>query len=435
MAKQDFFVHIKKQFKEVAEVLKLRPSVFHKLEKPNKVIKFKIPVKMDNGKVRKFNAYRCQHNNILGPYKGGIRYHSRVTEEGVCALATLMTWKCSLVGLPFGGAKGGIEVDPFKISSRELEKISRGYVQKVSPWIGPNKDIPAPDVNTNPQIMAWMVDEYIKKSKTKKPLPASRQEKSKIKLLGTFTGKPLDLWGLESREEATGYGGVVILKALSKKLNLNSKNTTLAIQGFGNVGYYFADNAYKQGYKILAISEDYGGINVKKGLNPKETLECKRKKGKIVGCYCVGNICNLGLGGEISNKELLEADVDILVPAAVEEVITKNNAHKVKAKYIIEMANGPITPEAEEILKQRGVKIIPDILANAGGVIASYFEWLQSQQGKKWKKARTLNELSKILEKSFNEVWNLAERKKICYRKASLILAIKRVAEKLNNLQ
>ncbi len=203
----------------------------------------------------------------------------------------------------------------------------------------------------------------------------------------------------------------------------------MAIQGFGNVGYYFADNAYKQGYKILAISEDYGGINVKKGLNPEETLECKKKKGKIVGCYCVGNICNLGFGGEISNEELLEADVDILVPAAVEEVITKDNAHKIKAKYIIEMANGPITPEAEEILEKRGIKIIPDILANSGGVIASYFEWLQSKEKKKWKKERVRKELSKILERSFDKVWNLAKKENISHRKAALILAIERVVE------
>jgi len=430
MAKQDFFIHTKKQFEEIAEDLNLIPSVFRKLEKPDKLIEFKIPVKMDNGKIRKFNAYRCQHNNTLGPYKGGIRYYPCVTREEVEALAILMTWKCSLVGLPFGGAKGGIEINPLELSVRELEELSRGYVKKIFSWIGPEKDIPAPDINTNSQIMAWMVDEYIKKYKRQN----IKYKKSEIELLGAFTGKPVNLWGLEGREEATGYGGAVILKALSKKLNLNPKNTTLAIQGFGNVGYYFAENAYKQGYKILAISEDYGGIRVNKGLNPKETLECKKKKGKIISCYCIGNICNLGFGNEITNEEVLEADVDILVPAAVEEVINKNNACKIRAKYIIEMANGPITPEAENILENRGIKIIPDILANAGGVIASYFEWLQSQQKIKWKRVKVLQGLSKILEKSFDEVWNLAEEKKTCYRKASLILAVRRVVEKMNNL-
>ncbi len=415
MSNQSFFIHTKKQLEEVARVLKLKPPIFRKLEKPDRIIKFEIPIKMDNGKIKKFNGYRCQHNNVLGPYKGGIRYHPSVTEEGVLALATLMTWKCSLVGLPFGGAKGGVRVNPFKLSQRELKRLSRGYVQKVFSWIGPDKDVPAPDVNTNPQIMAWMVDEFSKKAG--KFSPAS------------FTGKPLDLWGLEGRGEATGYGGVVILKELSKKLNLKPKKTTVAIQGFGNVGYYFADFAYKQGYKILAVSEDYGGINVEKGLNPEETLECKKEKGKIIGCYCVGSICNLDYGKKITNEELLEMDVDVLVPAAVEEVITKNNAHKVKAKYIIEMANGPIAPEAEEILEQRGVKIIPDILANSGGVIASYFEWLQSKEKKKWKKERVRKELSKILERSFDKVWNLAKEKNISHRKAALILAIEGVVE------
>ena len=410
MSKQNFFSHTKKQFEEAAKVLKLEPSVFRRLEKLDRMIKFKI---------KKSPAFRCQHNNVLGPYKGGIRFSLDVSEDEVKALAMLMTWKCSLVGLPFGGAKGGIKVDPDKLSQRELEELSREYAREFFPWMGPNKDIPAPDVNTNPQIMAWMVDEHSKKAGKFSP--------------AAFTGKPLDIWGLEGREEATGYGGVVILKELVKKLNFNPKKTTLTIQGFGNVGYYFADNAYKQGYKILAVSEDYGGIGVRKGLRPDKTLGCKKRKGKIVGCYCVGNVCNLGLGKEISNKELLEINVDVLIPAAVEQVITKKNAHKIKAKYIIEMANGPITPEAEEILEKRRIKIIPDILANSGGVIASYFEWLQSKQQKKWKKEKVLKELSKILEESFDKVWNLAEKDNISYRRAAYILAIERVVKKMYN--
>jgi glutamate dehydrogenase/leucine dehydrogenase len=331
----------------------------------------------------------------------------------------LMTWKCSLVGLPFGGAKGGVKVNPFKLSQRELEELSRGYVRKVFSWIGPDKDIPAPDVNTNPQIMAWMVDEYSKKAGKFSP--------------AAFTGKPENLWGLEGRREATGYGGVVILKELAKRLNFIPKKTTLAIQGFGNVGYYFSCWAHEEDYKILAVSEDYGGICVKGGLIPEKTLECKKRKGKIIGCYCVGSICNLGYGKEITNEELLEMDVDILVPAAVESVITEKNAHKIKAKYIIEMANSPIIPEAEMILEKRGVKIIPDILANSGGVIASYFEWLQSKQRKKWKKEKALKELSRILEEVFGKVWNLAEKENVSYRKAALTLAVDRVVEVMYN--
>ena len=429
MSNQDFFIHTKQQLKEIARVLKLKPSIFRKLEKPDRMIKFEIPIKMDNGKIKKFKGYRCQHNNALGPYKGGIRYHPCATEEGVLALATLMTWKCSLVGLPFGGAKGGVKVDPSKLSSRELEELSRGYVQKMFPWIGPNKDIPAPDVNTNPKIMAWMVDECIKKSCPKGARLARQNRATKVKLLGAFTGKPLDLWGIEGRKEATGYGGVVILKRLAKKLNFNPKKTTLAIQGFGNVGYYFADFANQEGYKILAVSEQEGGSCVKDGLDPIATLKCKEERGSITKCYCWKHVCDLRFGKAITNKELLEIDVDILVPAAVEGVITKKNAPKIKAKYIIEMANGPITSEAEKILEKRGIKIIPDILANSGGVIASYFEWLQSKQKRKWKKERVLRELSKILEKSFDEVWNLAKEKNISYRKAALLLAIERVVE------
>ena len=422
MVNQNFLSHTKKQLEETVEVLKLKPSILSKLEKSDRMIKFKIPVRMDDGKIKKFTGFRCQYNNALGPYKGGIRYHPCVTEDEIKALAMLMTWKCSLVGLPFGGAKGGVAVEPKKLSQRELEELSRGYVQKVFSYIGPDKDIPAPDVNTNPRIMALMVDEYVKKSKVKSP-------KLKVGLLGAFTGKPHDLWGLDGRGEATGYGGVVILKELSKRLNFNPQKTTLAIQGFGNVGYYFADWAHKEGYTILAVSEQEGGSYVNEGLNPEKTLKCKEEKGSVTKCYCWKNVCDLRFGKPISNEELLEMAVDILVPAAVEEVITRKNAPKIRAKYIIEMANGPIAPEAEEILEKRGVKIIPDILANSGGVIASYFEWLQSKQQKKWKREKVRKELSKILKESFDKIWDLAEEENICLRKAALILAIERIAE------
>jgi len=419
MNKENFFTHEKKQFKEIAKFIKLKPSIFHKLEKPDRIIEVEMPVKMDNGKIQKFKAYRCQHNNALGPYKGGIRFSPTVSKSGVEALAMLMTWKCSLVGLPFGGAKGGIKIDPSQFSEKELERVSRNYVKKVFHWIGPDKDIPAPDINTNPQIMSWMINEYIKKHK-----------KPKIELFGAFTGKPLNLWGLKGRTEATGYGGSVILKELSKKLKIKPKETTLAIQGFGNVGYSFADNAYKQGYKILAISEIEGGNCSKKdSINPKKTLECKKKKNTITKCRCTTNSCDPNFGKFINNEEILEANVDILIPSAVEGVITEKNAHKIKAKYIIELANGPITPEAEKILEKKCIIIVPDILANAGGVIASYFEWLQSKEKKKWTKEKTLKELSKILRKSFNEVWSLAQKEKISLRKAAYVLAVQRVAK------
>jgi glutamate dehydrogenase len=415
MAKQNFFLDTQRQFLEIAKILGLKPEIVEELKEPQRIIKFQIPVKMDDGKTRIFFGFRSQHNNALGPFKGGIRFHPEVCEDEIKALSMLMTWKCSLVGLPFGGGKGGVIVDPRKLSRGELERLSRGYVRGVFPLIGPNLDVPAPDVNTNPQIMAWMTDEYSKLKGEDSP--------------AAFTGKPLEMWGLAGRNEATGYGGVVILKKLAEIFNLNPKETTLAIQGFGNVGSNFAQFAYKSGFKILAVSEVEGGVYVKNGLDPEATLKCREKKGKISGCYCVGSVCDLSFGKGISNEEILEMDVDVLVPAAVENVITKENASKIKAKYIIEMANGPVTPEAEEILEKRGIISVPDILANSGGVIASYFEWLQGKERKLWEKERVFQELSKVLEKSFEKVFNLAKKEKINLRKAAEILAVERVVK------
>ncbi len=415
MGQKSFFSDCQKQLREIASQLKLEPEILQELEEPHRVIKFQIPVLMDNGEKKIFFGFRSQHNNALGPYKGGIRYHPNVSENEIKALSMLMTWKCSLVGLPFGGAKGGVIVNPKELTQKELENLSRGYVKEVFPLIGPEKDIPAPDVNTDPQIMAWMVDEY---SKLKgKETPAA------------FTGKPLEMWGLEGRSEATGYGGVVILKKLQEIFGFKPEKTTLAIQGFGNVGSNFARFAALSGYKIVAVSEAEGGIYVEEGLNPEEVLRCRERKGKIAGCYCVGSVCDSSYGRQITNKELLEMEVDILVPAAVENVITKDNAQKIKAKYIIEMANGPVTPEAQEILEKRGIISVPDFLANAGGVIASYFEWLQSKEKRRWKKEETFKGLAEKLGQAFGEVWALSQREKINLRKAAYLLAIEKVAK------
>lgn len=407
--------HLEKRIIEAAQTLNLSPKIVARLTKPDRIIKTKIPV--GSKEIKYFRGFRCQYNNALGPYKGGIRYSLGVSQEEVEILAMLMTSKCALVNLPFGGGKGGIAVDPFKLSKKELEELSRGYVKKLFPCLGPYQDIPAPDMNTNPQIMEWMVDEYSKIAGEKTP-PA-------------FTGKPLSWQGLEGRIEATGYGGTVILDKLEQKFGFKPSQTTLAIQGFGNVGYNFSHFAQKKGYKIIAVSEKEGGIYVDQGLDPEATLKCREQNGEIAGCYCRGSVCNADWGEEISNSELLGMDVDILVPAAVENVITEKNASRIGAKFIIEMANAPTTLKAQKILEKRDKVVVPDILANSGGVVASYFEWVKGTKGGKWNKTKVFSEISEALKDSFEQVFKTSQDHKISLREASYLLAVSRIAEAL----
>ena len=415
MEESNIFLEAQKQFTEIAEELGLKPNLIEELKESNFLSKFQIPVLMDNGETKVFTGFRSQHNNILGPYKGGIRFYEKVSEEEIKTLSMLMTWKCSLAGIPFGGGKGGVIINPRNLSEKELEKLSRGYIKKLFPLMGPHKDVPAPDINTNSQIIAWMVDEYSKLKGEFSP--------------AAFTGKLLDMNGLEGRTEATGYGGVVILEKLKEILNLKPEKTTIALQGFGSVGFHFAKFAFEKGYRIVALSEYGGGIFLEEGLNPEKAFECRSQKGKIAGCYCSGSVCDVKEGKIITNEELLEAEVDVLVPAAVENVIRKDNATKIKAKYIIAMANNPITKEAQKILEERNIIVVPDILSNAGGVIASYFEWLQAIEGDLWEKQKTFDRLSEILEKSFDKVWNLSKEKEISLNKAAYLLAVSRIAE------
>ena len=413
MKKENFIQSVQNKMEEVSKLIEIPKELIEEIKEPKRLIKFQIPVLTDSGKRKIFWGFRSQHSNVLGPYKGGIRFHPAVSEERVKALSILMSLKCALIGIPFGGAKGGIIVEPKKLSKRELEQLSRQYVREIFPLIGPNTDIPAPDINTNPQIMTWMVDEY---SKLKGEFSPS-----------AFTGKPEELWGLKGRKESTGYGGVVILERLKEVFGLNPQETTIAVQGFGNVGFHFAKFAFERGYKIIALSEIEGGVYLKKGLEPKEVLKCKEEKGKIAGCYCRGSVCDFRGGKNITNKELLEAEVDVLVPAAVENVITEENAPKIKAKYILSMANGSLTQKGQQILEERGKVVIPDILANAGGVIASYFEWLQAKQGSLWEKEKTLEELSKILSRAFDNIWKIAKERKISLEKAAFLIALMRI--------
>ncbi len=429
----NIYEDVLKRLKETRRIFKGKEKKFDELfevfREPERIIKVNLPLRRDDGRLEVCEGYRVQHNNFLGPYKGGIRYYPEVDEDEVKTLALLMTLKCSLVGLPLGGGKGGIKVDPKKLSEKELERLSREYVRKIYDFIGPEKDVPAPDVNTNAKIMDWMVDEYLKLAKKDK----QRKDLKINYLKATFTGKSVENGGSKGREEATGRGGVIILEEIIKKLKIK-KSLRVAIQGFGNVGYHFAKVLYesnKELFKIVALSDSKGGIYSEEGFNPELVMECKKERGMISGCYCVGDVCDSRLGKDITNEQLLELDVDVLVLAAIEDVIHKDNAKKVKAKIIIEMANRPITSEADEILNKKGVLIVPDILANSGGVIVSYFEMVQNIKNQIWSEKKVFDNLRKHLIEAFNEVWRMKNKfKNIDLRTLAYAATIKRILEK-----
>ncbi len=411
------------QLLQVAELLKPLyeeksrfTAAIEKLKEPDRVLETELKIKMDDGSVKKFSAYRSQHNNARGPYKGGIRFHPGVTKDEVKALSTWMTWKCAVTEIPYGGGKGGVVVDPHALSKRELQALSRAYARFIADEIGPWADVPAPDVNTTGEIMAWMVDEWQKVQREKGVVLDANP-------LATFTGKPLTLGGSEGREEATGLGGVYVLEQLAEGLSLSNKaNTRIAIQGFGNVGYWFAYHAHQRGYKIVAVSDSKGGVYFPEGLDPIEAMNKKKAARSLQEGYANEN-------ASLSNEQLLELEVDILVPSALENVITAQNAGNIKAKAIIEMANGPITPEADRILEQRKIVIIPDVLANAGGVSTSYFEWVQNLQGYAWTKTEVLAKLQPLMEKAFNEMWELKLETQQTARMATYMKAVKRVID------
>jgi glutamate dehydrogenase len=420
------------QLEQVAELLKPQyeaeaarfDAAIEKLKTPDNIIEGELEVKMDSGKTKKFKAFRSQHNNARGPYKGGIRYHHNVSREEVMALSTWMTWKCAVTGIPYGGGKGGIIVDPRELSAGELQRLSRAYARLIADHIGPWTDIPAPDVNTTGQIMAWMVDEYEQVMAEKGALMENP--------LGTFTGKPLGLGGSQGREEATGLGGVFVLEKLVEKLKFGAgrkQDVTVAIQGFGNVGYWFAHHADALGYKVVAVSDSKGGVYVENGLNPEMTLQCKKEHGRVDECACTNEKCELIQGRQVTNEELLELDVDILVPSALENVITAENAGRIKAKAIIEMANGPVTPEADEILHKNGVILVPDVLANAGGVTTSYFEWVQNLQGYYWTHEEVISKLKPLMESAFESMWAMREKTGQSGRMSTYMNAVKKVVD------
>lgn len=409
--KNDAFKNALKQLENVSKVIDIDESILEILKHPKRIMTVNIPVKMDSGKIEIFKGYRSQYNDALGPFKGGIRFHPNVNLSEVKALSAWMTWKCSVVGIPYGGGKGGVIVDVGKLSQGELERLSRGYVQALRDFIGPEKDIPAPDVNTDPRIMAWMMDEFSRLRGYNVP--------------GVVTGKPIEVGGTRGRKFSTSQGGVYVFEKIAEKLELDSEQIKIAIQGFGNVGYFAADILCALGYNVVAVSDSKGGIVLEDGeektLNAKEVLKYKEATGSVIDYPGTRNI---------TNEELLELDVDVLMPAALENVITEKNADRIKAKLIVELANGPVTPEADRILEKKGVTVVPDILANAGGVIVSYFEWVQNLQNFYWSENENISRLKAIIEDAFDEVWS----KKCCtsdcsLRLAAYAIAVERVAK------
>lgn len=420
MGKSNLFAESLWQLKKAA-VLSRKTAIFNLLKKPQKIIKVNLPIKLDNGQTKNFLGLRVQNNNALGPYKGGLRYHPNISLDEMKSLALFMTLKSAVIGLPFGGGKGGLKVDPKNLSLKELERLTRRFTQALASYIGPQKDIPAPDVNTNAAIMAWVADEYGKIISDKK------------KALAVVTGKPIGSGGSEGREEATAYGGFYVLKELLKKLGQKNRHLKVIVQGFGNVGGHLAFLLFADGFKIIGLSDSKNEIVDEEGFNPNHVMKIKKAKGLIDGFYCRGSVCDHQekMHRHFSNNEILIQPCDILIPAALENAVTEKNARKIKAKIVLEMANGAITPKALEILHQRKIIVVPDILANAGGVTVSYFEWKQNLADKYWTKTKVLNELSRLMRQAFAQVWLTAAKYKTDLKTAAYIMALERIDKAL----
>lgn len=398
---------------ELSSKLKLTESEIEILTMPRRSFTFSFPVIMDDSSTKIFTGYRIQFNNARGPTKGGIRFHHEVDLEEVKTLAFLMTLKCAVVNIPFGGAKGGVVVDTKKLSKGELERLSRAYIREVYKFIGPDTDIPAPDVNTTPQIMAWMLDEYEEIIGKHAP--------------GVITGKPVEIGGSLVRDISTSLGGVFVLKEVMKETTVKPENTKVAVQGFGNAGMNIAKILYGKKYKIIAVSDSKNGICNETGLDIEKVIEHKNSKGSLKG---------FSGSKEITNEGLLELECDVLIPAALGSQITEKNAANIKAKIILELANGPITPEADKILESKSINVIPDILANAGGVAVSYFEWVQNSMNYYWTREEVTKKLEECMVSSAREVLKACKEFKCSMRDSAYILAVNRVlaAERLRGV-
>jgi glutamate dehydrogenase (NAD(P)+) len=394
------------QLEAAARAMNLDPGVHEVLSNPRRALEVTMPVRRDDGSITVFKGYRVHHNTSRGPSKGGIRYHPAVTLDEVKALAMWMTWKCAVVGIPFGGAKGGVVVDPHALSTGELERLTRRYAYEILPFIGPERDIPAPDLGTDEQVMAWIMDTYSTREGFSVP--------------GVVTGKPMSIGGSAGRRMATARGVTYITLATLKHLGMSVEDARVVVQGFGNVGSGTVQLLHEQGCKIVGVSDVKGGIQNPKGLSPQGLLAIRARGGSVSEYE----------GGEpVTNEELLELACDVLIPAAIEGQITDENAERIRATVIVEAANGPTIPEADEILEDRGIKIVPDILANAGGVTVSYFEWVQDLQAYYWHEDEVNNRLRMIMEQSYADVLSVAEERKVPMRTAATVLGVGRVAE------
>jgi glutamate dehydrogenase/leucine dehydrogenase len=405
----DAFANAMSQLDQVQKLIKIDKNIFAQLQSPQRILEVSIPVKMDDGEVQIFTGFRSQFNDARGPFKGGIRFHPDVNVSEVKALSAWMTWKTAVVGIPLGGGKGGVIVDPKKLSENELEKLSRGYMQAIHKFVGPNLDVPAPDVYTDPKIMGWMMDEYEKIAGFHVP--------------GMITGKPLSVGGSQARGYSTAQGAFYVLREAAKKVGLK-KNATVAIEGFGNAGAHLAEILQKNEYKIVALSDSRGTIVNYMGLDIAQVKKHKEKTGSVVGYDGAENINNL---------HCMSHEVDVFIPSALENSITKENVQDLKAKIVLEVANGPVTPEADAILAKKNILVVPDILANAGGVVVSYLEQVQNAYGYYWSEEKVLERLEEIMMTSFDNVWKEKMKHATTMRMGAYALAVERVAEAMKD--
>ncbi|MBF0399329.1 MAG: Glu/Leu/Phe/Val dehydrogenase [Magnetococcales bacterium] len=408
-----------KQLEKALGYITISDDARERLTMPKSSLVVRIPVRMDDGTLKVFKGYRVRYDDTRGPTKGGVRFHPNVTLDEVQSLAFWMTFKCAALDLPFGGGKGGVQVDPKKLSRMELERLSRGYVNAIADLIGPEVDIPAPDVYTNAMIMGWMMDQYSIIKRSFQP--------------GVVTGKPLSMGGSLGREEATSRGAFVTLQTLLPKMGFKDPaSIRVAIQGFGNAGSILAGFLYAAGYKVVAVSDSVGGIYAPEGLDIPSVRQAKEETRALKAIYCQGSVCHIKEHATISNADLLELDVDVLIPAALEGQITAANAERIRARVLFEVANGPTDYEGDQILEKRGIQVVPDILVNAGGVTVSYFEWVQNRSGLYWSEAEVNNRLDERMAREAHCIWEIAQEKGICLRTAAYLHALGRISTAMN---